>query len=121
MKTPLGALLQEARSRTGLSQRALADRAAVPQSSVGRIEAGLVSPSFETIERLLAAAGFELNAEINPQPVDDAVVAAYRKDIDRTLLRENLKKTSEERVRSLQALCQLASEARRAGRTLRRA
>lgn len=113
-------LLREARARAGLSQRELAARAKMPQSSVGRIEAGLVSPSFATLARILAAVGYELGAEIRPRPVADAVVDAYKKDIDRTLLRENLKKTPEERVTSLQALVRLAGEARRAGRVLRR-
>jgi hypothetical protein len=44
----------------------------------------------------------------------DPVVEAYKKDIDRSLLRENLRKTPEERVRALMALQELAAEARRA-------
>lgn len=113
-------LLREARARAGLSQRELAARAKMPQSSVGRIEAGLVSPSVATLARILAAAGFDLVTQIRPRPVSDAVVDAYKNDIDRTLLRENRKKTPEERVNSLQALVRLADEARHAGRTLRR-
>lgn len=46
----------------------------------------------------------------------DPVVEAYKRDVDRTLLRENLRKTPEERVRALMALQRLADEARRAGR-----
>lgn len=112
-------LLREARVHAGLSQRELAARAKMPQSSVGRIEAGLVNPSFATLARILDAAGFELVADVRPKPVTDAAVEAYKQDIDRTLLRENLKKTPEDRVLSLQALVRLADEARRAGRTLR--
>lgn len=114
------ALVREARRRAGLSQRELGDRAGVPQSSVGRIEAGLVSPSLEMIGRLLAGTAFEVHAELRPRPLDDPVVAAYKRDIDRTLLRENLAKTAEERVGALQALSRLADEAQRAGRRLRR-
>lgn len=112
-------LVRKARVHAGLSQRELAARADMPQSSVGRIEAELVSPSFATLARVLDAAGFELVADIRPKPVTDAAVEAYKQDIDRTLLRENLKKTPEERVLSLQAVVRLADEARRAGRTLR--
>jgi hypothetical protein len=57
-----------------------------------------------------------------PLPVSlepDPVVEAYKRDIDRSLLRENLRKTVEERVRSLIALQRLAEEARRAGRAAR--
>lgn len=113
-------LLREARLRAGLSQQQLAASAKVPQSTVGRIEAGLVSPGFATLARILAAAGYELDAAIRPRSVANAVVDAYKKDIDRTLLRENLQKTPEERIASLQALVRLAGEARRAGRVLRR-
>jgi hypothetical protein len=50
---------------------------------------------------------------------EDPVVEAYKKDVDRTLLRENLKKTPHERVLALIALQKLAREAREAGRRLR--
>jgi hypothetical protein len=46
----------------------------------------------------------------------DPVVEVLKRDLDRTLLRENLRKTPEERVRALMALQLLAEEARRAGR-----
>ena len=65
--TPIAAaLLREARSRARLSQRALAARAATSQSVVSRIERGLTNPGSETLGRLLAAAGFELRAELAP-------------------------------------------------------
>lgn len=59
-------LLHEARTRAGLSQRALARRARTAQSVVARIEAGETSPSWETLQRLLRATGFELRAELQP-------------------------------------------------------
>lgn len=46
----------------------------------------------------------------------DPVVEAYKRDIDRTLLRENLRKSVEERLATLVALHRLAEEARRARR-----
>lgn len=46
----------------------------------------------------------------------DPVVEAYKKDIDRTLLRERLKLTPEERLRDLMRLQAAAEELRRAGR-----
>ncbi|HLG19554.1 MAG TPA: hypothetical protein VI895_07020 [Bdellovibrionota bacterium] len=45
----------------------------------------------------------------------DRVVEAYKKDIDRTLLRENLKLTPEERIEKLMELQRFAEELRRAG------
>ena len=109
-------LVREARSHAGLSQRELAIRAGTAQSIVGRVEAGIGSPRVDTVERLLEAAGFRASVVLEPIVPEDSVVEAYKADIDRTLLRENLAKSPEDRVRALQALLRLAAEARRAGR-----
>ena len=45
----------------------------------------------------------------------DPVIEAYKRDVDRTLLRQNLRRSATERVENLIALQQLAEEARRAG------
>ena len=45
----------------------------------------------------------------------DPVIEAYKRGIDRTLIRENLRRSVDERVTNLQALLELADEARRAG------
>lgn len=50
-------LLRQARTRAGLSQRALAKRAGTAQSVVARIERGQTNPTWATLERLLNAAG----------------------------------------------------------------
>ena len=50
----------------------------------------------------------------------DPVVEAYKRDVDRTLLRQNLRRSATERVANLIALQWLAAEARRAGRTRER-
>lgn len=55
-----------------------------------------------------------------PRPDPDPVVQAYKKDIDRTLIRENLKLTVEERFRKAMALARFADELRRAGKEARR-
>ncbi len=49
----------------------------------------------------------------------DAVIETYKRDVDRTLLRQNLRRTVQERVNNLLALQRLASEARRAGQAAR--
>ena len=46
----------------------------------------------------------------------DPVIEAYKKDIDRTLIRENLKLTPEQRLRKLQAFMQFIEELQRARR-----
>ena len=45
----------------------------------------------------------------------DPVIEAYKKDIDRTLIRENLKLTVTERFEQAMALQRFAEELRRAG------
>ena len=49
----------------------------------------------------------------------DPVIEAYKKDVDRTLLRENLKLSVEDRLRQLMELQTFAEELRRAGRAVR--
>jgi hypothetical protein len=46
----------------------------------------------------------------------DPVIEAYKKDVDRTLIRENLRRTVEERLRNLTALQRFAAEVRKAGK-----
>ncbi len=43
-----------------MTQRQLAEAAGVPQSTVGRIEAGAFQPRWETMARVLMAAGYSL-------------------------------------------------------------
>ena len=49
----------------------------------------------------------------------DPVVEAYKKDVDRTLLRENLKLSPEERIRKLRDFVRTIRELQRAGRQQR--
>jgi uncharacterized protein len=60
-------LLISARRASGLTQRELARRARTSQSVIARIESGASSPSWQTLERLLRRAGFELQASLAPQ------------------------------------------------------
>jgi hypothetical protein len=75
-----------------------------------------------TVERSTRPGYLSAMAHRQPPPdraldlAPDPVIEAYKRDLDRTLLRENLKKSVEERVASLIALHRLAGEARRAGR-----
>lgn len=46
----------------------------------------------------------------------DPVIEAYKKDVDRTLLRENLRLSVEQRFKQLMKLQQFAEALRRAGR-----
>ena len=129
MRDYVGTLLRRARTRAALSQRELARRAGTAQSVVARIERGQTSPTWATLQRLLRAAGCELRATVGERAnvpdaahdrVMDSVTQAYLRDVDRTLLRENLRKSRSERVEALAALQRLAAEARGAVKRSRR-
>jgi transcriptional regulator with XRE-family HTH domain len=67
--TTAATLLRQARTRAGLSQRALARRAGTAQSVIARIEKGQTSPTWETLERLLDAANVDLSAQLESRVV----------------------------------------------------
>ena len=100
-----GLLVREARSRGGLSQRELALRAGTAQSVVARVEAGQTRPGSETLNRLLAAAGFELRVELVPLAVFDTHMLD---DVARILAL-----TPEDRLREVGNVSRFESAARR--------
>ena len=55
-----------------------------------------------------------LPVEVSFEP--DPVIEAYKKNVDRTLLRERLKRSVEERLRDLTQMQAIEGELRRAGR-----
>ncbi|MGZ8844425.1 MAG: hypothetical protein ACXW18_12240 [Pyrinomonadaceae bacterium] len=55
---------------------------------------------------------FETATELEPDPV----IEFYKKNVDRTLIRENLRLTVEQRFENLDRLQKFAEELRRAGR-----
>ncbi len=99
-------LVREARSRARFSQRELARRAGTSQSVVARVEAGQTRPGSETLSRLLAAAGFELRADLVPLPVVDTHML---EDVARILAM-----TPEQRLREVGNVSRFEAAARRA-------
>ena len=55
-----------------------------------------------------------LEADVMEDHWVDPVIAAYKKDVDRTLIRENLKLTVDQRLQNLEALLRDVEEMRRA-------
>ncbi|EMR06944.1 DNA-binding transcriptional repressor PuuR [Bhargavaea cecembensis DSE10] len=51
----IAAQIKAVRKRIGLSQEQLADLAGLPKSTIGRIEAGLNSPSVNTLTKIARA------------------------------------------------------------------
>lgn len=112
----IAGLIVSARVSAGLTQRQLAARVGTSQPAIARLEAGQVSPTLDTVVRVAAAAGFELRVALVPAPAPDPVIEAYKRDVDRTLLRENLRRSVDERLRSLEELQQFGTELQRAVR-----
>ena len=79
-------LIRNAREQRGLSQRALAERAGVEQSTIARIELGDSDPAYSTVIRLLDAAGFRL-PEPQPSIATLAEAATGSDELDWTMLR----------------------------------
>jgi transcriptional regulator with XRE-family HTH domain len=71
-----------------MTQAELARAAGVSETTVRRIEAGIVTPRLDTFQQLLAAAGRELVVE-----------ARLGLGVDRTLIRDRLRMTPAERIR----------------------
>jgi transcriptional regulator with XRE-family HTH domain len=63
------------RRRHGLSQRALAVRARTSQAWISRVERGEVSPSIESLERLLRVMGEQLVLDVERMGHDDGDAA----------------------------------------------
>ncbi|MGH7654085.1 MAG: helix-turn-helix domain-containing protein [Gemmatimonadaceae bacterium] len=112
--TTANRLIQQIRERAHFTQRELAERAGMSQPAIAKLEQGAANPTLETLARCAAAAGFDLRLELVPQAPADPVVLRYQEDLDRSLLRENLRTPVDQRLRSL-------GEWQEAGRALQRA
>ncbi|MDP2959099.1 MAG: helix-turn-helix transcriptional regulator [Longimicrobiales bacterium] len=98
-------LVRAARLRAGLSQRAMASRAGTSQSVVARIETGVTDPSFDTVRRLLAAAGLEALCALSPEVILDTHMLD---DVERILAL-----SPEERLREVGNVARFVAGARR--------
>jgi transcriptional regulator with XRE-family HTH domain len=81
-------MLREARAHAGLTQRALAGRAGIPQPAISRIESGHGSPRVDTLDRLLRACGKTVDLADRPGI-----------GVDLTLIAERIRLTPGERAR----------------------
>lgn len=59
-----GTLIRTARRRAGLSPRELGRAAGISRAVIAEFQAGREDPSFQTLVRILRAAGFELRPEL---------------------------------------------------------
>ena len=82
--------MRKARRRAGLSQRELAGLTGVAQPTIARVERGVEVPRVDTLARLLSACGESLEA-----------LPTLGIGVDRSLIREMLRRTPAERLASL--------------------
>lgn len=115
-----GHALANARLASGLSQHELAKRVGTAQGSVAKLERGSTNSTIETLVRYAQALDCEWHLELVPRSVSDPVVERYKADVDLTLLRENLKRSPDERLRSLADWQRSDQELTRAMRKARR-
>lgn len=62
-------LIAKARKESGLTQSVFASRAGTSQPAIARYEAGLASPSIDTLVRILKAGGLELELRVKASSV----------------------------------------------------
>jgi transcriptional regulator with XRE-family HTH domain len=97
-----GELIRQARARHGLTQKQLAIRARTSQAAISRIERGLVSPSVETLQKLLAMVNEELVLEARE----------FDWGHDRTLNEVNLRLSVGQRIANAEAFDDLVRSVR---------
>lgn len=82
-------LLRQARARSGLSQRALAERTGIAQPMISAIERGLQDPRHGTLDKLLRGCGHEVD-----------LVIRGGEGVDRTQFIPMLRLTPRQRMRA---------------------
>lgn len=100
-----GKLLADARRRAGLTQADLAERLAISQAAVARLERVDSNPRLATLDRALRAVGFEMVVTTRPR----------RSAIDESLIRQQLELDPAERVHGLEAMYEQARKLSAAG------
>jgi transcriptional regulator with XRE-family HTH domain len=91
----VGDLIRETRKRHRLDQRALARRARTSQRHVSKIERGEVSPSVDTVARLLEVMGERLELGAAPGRRGNQSIADLRADYEELTSGERIAQLAE--------------------------
>jgi uncharacterized protein len=92
-------LIRLAREKSGLTQTALAERAGMSQQTISAYETGRKEPTLSFLQRLLAAAGFEMRIRLEPLDDHDRTLEALLESLpvgDRAELEEVRRRRVEE-------------------------
>lgn len=102
-----GEFLRATRLRHGLDQGELASRANTDQPAISRIERDVVSPSLETLNRLIEAMGETLM--LSTQRLDESVPGGSNQSLAEVLANHR-ELTSEERLAQAAKLSEIATD-----------
>ena len=97
--TVAAGLIRLARDKSGLTQTELAERAGVSQQAISAYETGRKEPTLPFLQRLLAAAGFEMRVRLEPLDDHDSTLEAFLESLpvgDRAELEELRRRRVEE-------------------------
>jgi transcriptional regulator with XRE-family HTH domain len=94
----VGSTIRLLRKRLLMNQRELAARAQVPQSSISRIESGLIEPNFKVLKSLMSALFCQI-----------AFIPVLSKDIE-LILNERAEKVARKRLEYLQGTMALEAQ-----------
>ncbi len=79
--TVAAGLVRLARIKSGLTQKELATRAGVTQQAVSAYETGRMEPTLPSLQRILAAAGFEMTVRLEPLSDHDRSLEQFLKSL----------------------------------------
>jgi transcriptional regulator with XRE-family HTH domain len=96
-------LMREARLRSGLSQRVVAERLGTSHAAISRWERGIVKPTWETVNQAARACRLEVQVRL-----------VERDDDELPRLRERLRLTPAQRVADLTVYVRFVERARAA-------
>lgn len=94
----IGALIRAIRLQLGMSQKALAERAGVPQSTISRVEQEERDVNLSTLNKILSAISCDL------------VIAPLLQDSIETIRHKQARKTAEKQVRYLKGTMNLEDQ-----------
>src|SRR6476661_8474133 len=106
-KVTCGEFLRAARRRNKLNQGELGSRAGMDQPAISRIERGVVSPSLETLNRLMEAMGEAIM--LSTMRLDDPVPGGSNQPLGEVLA-DHRELTAEERLVQAAKLSEIATE-----------
>lgn len=101
-------LIRETRLRHGLDQAALARRCRTSQTYISRVERGDISPTLQTLGKLLQAMGEQLELRSVPGPRGNQPIEELREDFEQLTPGDRVAQAAE----LSQALTMLAGSAR---------